>query len=182
MGITPAGASRRFTLPDDIVERFRARDESAYNQLVDVAFAPLVRFAYGFLGSYDVAQDVVQTVFVRIVQHGSEFSPRASIVPYLYAAVRNASLNVLRDSNTASRINNALILEEKNVAGSSDITDIADYLDGLTERQSSALRLRFIEQRTVPEIAATLNISVTAVKNLITRALETIRARYKGEQ
>lgn len=182
MGIPPAGASRRFTLPGDIAERLRARDESAYNQLVDVAFAPLVRFAHGFVGSYDVAQDVVQTVLVRIVQQGSEFAPRTPMVPYLYAAVRNASLNVLRDRSTASRINDALMLEEKDVAGGGDIIDIADYLDGLTERQSSALRLRFIEQRTVPEIAATLNISGTAVKNLITRALETIRARYKGEQ
>lgn len=54
----------------------------------------LLRFAYGFLGRRELAEDIVQDAFLKLHHCWEDVqSPR----PWLYRCVRNLSLNYLRD-------------------------------------------------------------------------------------
>lgn len=176
--------SQPFTLPDDILPRLRSREEGAYRELVKHAFGPMVRFAHGFVHSYDLASDVVQEVFVRIVEMGERFDPQGPLVAYLYAAVRNRALNMLRGENreAARAVRAATVMPQLENSGQSEPdSNMGEFLAMLTELQSTAIRLRFVEQRTIPEIAHTLGISVTSTERLIRRALSTLKARMSAE-
>src|SRR5262245_66400480 len=56
----------------------------------------IYRTAFGVTGSSEDAEDVLQTIFLRLL--GREFPPDLKINPrgYLYRAAVNASLNVIR--------------------------------------------------------------------------------------
>jgi hypothetical protein len=104
-----AGKKRReavgrhaFELAPELIERVRSRDVLAFDTLVQIAFEPLVRFAYSFVHTQD-AEDIVQDVFVRVWQLGSTWHPTGSAAAYLLAAVRNEALKVLRHRRVAAR-------------------------------------------------------------------------------
>lgn len=175
----------RLELPEDIVKRLRTGDESAYEQLINTAFTPLTYFAYELVGSYESAEDIVQDVFIKILELGETFEPRGPLPVYLYSAVRNRALNVLRHSAVAQRHVAAALHDEATSSQTSgdqpSFNDIDTYLNGLTERQRTAVYLRFVDQRTVPEISAILQVSQTAVEGLLRRALKTIRESYRPD-
>ena len=56
--------------------------------------SPLLRYAYGLVGQRETAQDLVQEAFLKLHAHWDDVTnPRA----WLFRAVRNLSLNHLRD-------------------------------------------------------------------------------------
>jgi RNA polymerase sigma factor (sigma-70 family) len=87
----------------------------------------------------------------------------------------------LRDTKTGERVMGKAINETSLDDFSADKTfqSIEEYMAGLTERQATVLRLRFIEQRTIPEISAMLGVSSTAIKNLVNRAIRALRENYR---
>lgn len=59
--------------------------------------APLVyRTAWGVLGSREDAEDVVQTVFLKLLQRESPVEIRTNPGGYLYRAAVNAALDILK--------------------------------------------------------------------------------------
>lgn len=167
---------QRLELPEDLLPRLRARDERAYRQLLETCFAPLSRFAYRIVGSEDVAQDVVQDVLVKVAEMGSAFDPKGSLVAYLYASVRNHALNTIRGNARTSERERKFAEDDAPVQ---TFNSIEDFLTNLTERQRSAVYLRFVEQRTVPEVAEGLGISVSGTEQLLSRAIKALKEGYK---
>lgn len=173
-------SNSRVHLPDDILPRLRARDESAYRQLIDLAFTPLARFANEFVNSYDQAEDIVQDVLVKIFEKGRDFSPGDSLITYLFAAVRNRCLNVIRDRGVAQKYN-ATIAIETGLSNSADVTDptnIDHLVKNLTEQQRTAVNLRYVEQLSMAEIASVLGVTVSAAEKLLARALKSLKDSF----
>src|SRR3569833_1422832 len=90
-------------LSDDILDRLRIRDEAAYKELVECIGPELVSFAAQKLHSVDAAQDIVQDIFYHLWQQGERFQPSGPLVPYLFAAVRNRTLDVLKHERIVQR-------------------------------------------------------------------------------
>lgn len=107
MSIEEARAVATAYLPDEDeasqVVRIRAGDEAACEALYLRYHGPLWRFAYGFVGSRDVAEDIVQDVFLALwrgrVPWDVANAPRA----WLYGAVRHRALYHLRHARDAAR-------------------------------------------------------------------------------
>lgn len=71
-----------------------AGNASALRQVFETEESALLRFAFGLLGQRETAEDVVQEAFLKLHAHWDEVeNPRA----WLYRAVRNLSLNHIRD-------------------------------------------------------------------------------------
>jgi RNA polymerase sigma-70 factor (ECF subfamily) len=73
------------TLPEDIEELFREHYQILY------------RSAYGVTGSRQDAEDVLQSLFVKLLQNGVPPELKQSPARYLHRAAVNLSLNVLRN-------------------------------------------------------------------------------------
>ena len=74
----------------DLLRRVRAGDASAMSALYARHQAPLFRFAVLRAGSADTAADVVQDVFVALIEGKLAFDPmRGALSSFLYGVARN---------------------------------------------------------------------------------------------
>jgi RNA polymerase sigma-70 factor (ECF subfamily) len=182
---------QRIELPTDILIRLRAREESAYKELVDCLGPALVNFAAQKLHSVDTAQDIVQEVLYRIWQQGEHFSPRGTVVTYLWAAVRNRVLNVLKHERIVRRSHSVFAEDaaraeelsreasaDAKIESEEDLRRLRRALATLTEHQRTAFFLRYDQELTIPEIASVLGISPKGVERLMTRVRQIVREQF----
>lgn len=74
----------------DLLRRMRAGDASAMSALYQRHQAPLFRFSVLRAGSSDIAADVVQDVFIALIEGKLAFDPmRGSLSSFLYGVARN---------------------------------------------------------------------------------------------
>jgi RNA polymerase sigma-70 factor, ECF subfamily len=138
------------------------------------AYGPaLVRKAERVLRSREDAVDVVHALFVDLIPRWSKDVD----LPYLYRAVTNRCLNVLRDRSTRAR----LLEREQQVAtpiGRVRLDDtivgiglIAALADRLDQAHLEVLVARFVDDMTQEEIADHLGVS----RKTIGKRLDRIR-------
>lgn len=94
--VGPAGEIPAWT-DAEMVARLRMGDEPAFDTLMREMGPRLCAFATRYVGSDDVAQEIVQDVFVNVWMGRHGFVVRDTLRTYLYRAVRNRALNVGRD-------------------------------------------------------------------------------------
>lgn len=69
---------------------------SNFNQLYCSYYAALCYFSLKIVGDKNTAEDVVEDVFVSLLNSKREFSETDNLKAWLYTATRNMSLNYLR--------------------------------------------------------------------------------------
>jgi len=137
------------------------------------AYGPaLVRKAERILRSREDAVDVVHALFVDLIPRWS----RDVDLPYLYRAVTNRCLNLLRDRGTRARLLEreqpapvARVRLDEQIVGSTLIAQLADRLD---QGHLEVLVCRFVDDMTQDEIASHLGLS----RKTIGKRLDRIRA------
>ena len=172
-------------------------DVAAFEAVVRTYGPPLTRFATGLLGGRDAADDVVQDVLWRVWDGRAAWRPTVSLSAYLYAAVRNRALNALERDRVRARhgdaTRDAAAHDPALYAAPSpaEITEAAaDASDrtalvrrafaALTERQQTAVRLRYEDGLSFADVAASLGVSVSAAEQLVARAIRVLRSEITG--
>lgn len=168
-----------------LVERLRAGDRDAFEEVFRANYGRLADYARGLVGSQDAAEDVVQEVFVTLwTKRGSVSSPD-NLVAYLFRSVRNRGLNFLRHQRLVTDFRSRKAAEGVPQAAPADReavdAEIAEALaaavDALPPRCREVFQLSRERGLTYPEIAETLGISIKTVETQMGRALKAIRAR-----
>jgi RNA polymerase sigma-70 factor (ECF subfamily) len=149
------------------------------------AFGPaLVRKAERMLRSREDAVDVVHALFADLLPSWSS----SVDLPYLYRAVTNRCLNLVRDRGTRARL-----LEREAIAAApigrvrldDEVVGIG-LLGALAERLDDGhlqvLVCRFIDDMTQDEIAGHLKISRKTVGKRMDRIRNTVTALRGGEE
>jgi len=76
-----------------LIERLRRNDRKAYSELFDGYFDKLFTFALNMVFREDVANDIVQEVFIAIYEKSVLKNYQGSLKAYLYTSVRNRCYN-----------------------------------------------------------------------------------------
>src|SRR5688572_761538 len=153
--------------------------------------ADLCDFAYSYVRSTAVAEEIVQDVFFRIWVGRHQWELRGSLRTYLYSATRNASLNYLRHDRVErrwmERVVNEGVLRGDNIkvaTASDELVTTAELataatraVEQLPERCQLIYRLTRQHHLSYAEVAQMLHISVRTVENQIGIALKTLRRR-----
>jgi RNA polymerase sigma-70 factor (ECF subfamily) len=181
--------------PDgDLVSRWKAGDDSAFESLVrrhqSRVFGLLVRM----LGSREEAEDVAQEAFLSLYRHGRRFRHDARFSTFVYRVAANAALNRRR---TLGRSNARIIKLQSRQAAGDDLPasprdpEAATYGAQVQQQVQRALLqlppdlraatvLYDLEGLSYQEIAAVLEIPEGTVKSRIHRARSALRDRLKG--
>lgn len=165
-------------------------DWSAFGAVYAAHYEALCRYALRFLRSRQGAEDLVHDVFLRIWRDREQIEIRGSVRSYLYAAVRNRSLDVLRRARTEVAVTEAAQRMESAVSGG-EVSGEADAslaaaelaaalqraIDELPPRVRETILLRWQRQLTNREIAEALGVTLKTVEAHLARAYRALRER-----
>lgn len=126
----------------------------------------IFRTAYRITGNAADAEDVLQTIFLRLLRQPAGGTPLEQEESYLRRAAVNASLDVIRQKQT----NRSVPLNEASAAGTqespteSGLKDcLRRALHTLSERSAEIFTLRYFEDLSNQQIAGALDISQVLV-------------------
>jgi RNA polymerase sigma-70 factor (ECF subfamily) len=91
-----APAAREEVTDEVLMMRFQGGDRSAFAVLVRRHKTPLYNFIVRQIRVPQVAEDLVQDVFVKIVQNAADFKHEARFTTWAYAISRNVCIDHLR--------------------------------------------------------------------------------------
>lgn len=170
--------------------RVQAGDAFAFEQLMQRYHGRLVRILRHVAGSDDLAEDLAQDVFLRVFRARASYLPTAKFSTWLFHIAHNVASNALRDRKRRKEFqvlapsgSHSAILSLEQMAMAStgqmpvrrfDKVERAEMVrlavDALNERQRMALLLCKFEGLSYQEIAEAMELSVQAVKSLLSRA------------
>jgi RNA polymerase sigma-70 factor, ECF subfamily len=173
-------------------------NEHALEKVYKASFRSVVYYATEITGQPQLAEEVVQDVFLKIWQSRSELVIKGSFKAYLFQSVHNHALNAIRQQKTRKESVN-LITTEKTWQFISDNFKIDDNLiekifsdeteaiieqsiKELPDQCSKVFLMSRFESLKNEEIAAQLGLSENTVKTHIYRALQKIALALKKEK
>lgn len=143
------------------------------------------RAAYRMTGNAGDAEDVLQTVFLRLARH-ARFPEIDNLPAYLHRSAVNASLDILRrskESRTLSLDDEGHHVEAASANTIQPSTEIRDWLRQalarLNPRSAEMFVLRFIEDYSNREIAAMMNTSAAVVAVVLHRARAQLKKDFR---
>lgn len=165
--------------PDkELMQRIAKGDDRAFEQLFRLYYARLVVFARKFISDRDLAQSIVQSVFVKMWEK-RETLQIINPAPYLMIAVRNHCFNELKKQKVL------VSLEDKKGEvfdrPDDDIPDedVADKVQGIISemppQRQKIFRLNRFDGLKYKEIAVMLGLSIKTVEAQMGKALQFLR-------
>ncbi|MEA2763077.1 MAG: hypothetical protein QOD47_2361 [Gemmatimonadaceae bacterium] len=178
-----------------LVIRIRGGDEGAFEALYLAHHDELWRFAYSYVRSRDVAEELVQDVFLAVWGTRATWEVNTRVRAWLYASVRHLALNHLRHERVVARtigIGTRSLEAGEQSPGSAQIDSmtmgeppmdqqltleaeelakaVGRAIASLPERRRIAMTLRWKHDMSSLEIARVLGTTPEAVRTLLTRA------------
>ncbi len=193
MNVGPAPGEQR-DADAELMVRFQRGDEAAFTALVRSYQGRIVSLAYRYLGSAADAEDLAQEVFLRVYRAKETYEPSARFSTWVYRITANASLNFLRGRKARRKVSGSMPGGE-NEDASVDFEDegaespgermekdelavvLRRIVDDLPERQRMAIVLNKYEGLSYEDVASAMEMSVMAVKSLLTRARVNIKEK-----
>jgi RNA polymerase sigma-70 factor (ECF subfamily) len=156
----------------ELVTALRAGDAVAFDELYRRHRDWVLRLAHRVTGSGTDALDVLQETFLYLLRKAPELELRVRMTTLLFPVVRNLSLQRRRQRGTASAAVEPLA-EDPPLASAEELVAA---LGGLPEAQRQALLLRFVDGKSLQEIAAAQGVPLGTVKSRLHQALATLRS------
>lgn len=158
-----------------------------FDKIYVLYYSRMFRFAKEYVLFDEDAENIVQDVFLLLWEKREVLDIQISLVSYLFALVRNKSLDYLRHKVIADEYKQELsakltALELLNYSFTSD-EEIEQILmtaiNKLPERCRQVFLKSRIEGKKNREIANELNLTVSTVENQMTIALRKLRVELK---
>jgi RNA polymerase sigma-70 factor (ECF subfamily) len=144
----------------------------------------LCYFAFTMLESKEMAEDMVQDVFLRLQGRMNDFFAENALKSFLYLAVKNACLNQLKHravkekhAETADLSTSEDPVALNNLIRAEVYGEVHLALMGLPDGCKRVITLSFFEGMKNEEIARALDLSINTVKTQKKRALQLLRLK-----
>lgn len=152
----------------------RRKDALAWTELFEEHRHLIFRAALTQVRDQHLAEDVTSQVFLEAVEGIGRYRDRGKpITAWLLTIARQRSLDTLRKQRRQAPPGSAAA----DGAWAFSAAPALDALDGLSPDQREVMHLRFVEDRSIEDVAALTGRSTSAVKSLQHRALRQLRAR-----
>lgn len=161
-------------------------DEPTFEQVFKEHYGALHAYSNVILKDSDGAEEVVQTVFLKLWERRSELRITTSLKAYLYKAVYHYSLNQIKHQKVRQRhweethyiMNQHLSPDNSQIIEGQEnelVKRIQQTLDALPDKCRMVFHLSRFEELKYGEIAEQLGISVKTVEVHMSKALKTLR-------
>lgn len=170
---------------EDIISAIREGNTVAFQHVFDSCYESLCGYAFTVLRDSAEAEDIVQSVFMKLWEKRDSLEIRQSVRSYLFKAVYNQCLNHIEHRGVKTRYQAYSQMDAVQAS-----TDAEPFPDDLDQRIRTAVdhlppqcRKIFVMSRydglRYPEISSRLNLSVNTIQNQICKALRILREELK---
>ena len=177
--------------------RAKGGDLQAFEELVEKYKQPVVNLMYRMLHDLSEAEDLAQTVFLRVFQSASRYEVSAKFSTWIFTIARHVCLNEIRrrsrhpaeslessqndtEEQPARQFEDRKSFTPPEACLHGELEEkIQEALDQLPEKQRLAVLMCRQEELSYEEIAEVLGLSLPATKSLIHRARETLKEKLK---
>jgi RNA polymerase sigma-70 factor (family 1) len=173
----------------DLVERLQKGDVEAFDMIYEKYAGKLYAFGLKYLRSTDEAEELVQSVFLKLWENYKNLKKESSFKSYLFTIAYNDICNLFRKRNYVQKFISDILYE--NSQSSSETENSIDYksvleqvqqiINKLPDRQRTIFMKSRNEGKSTKEIAEELGLSPGTVDNYISEALKFIRSRLRNE-
>ena len=177
-----AGPATVIDLEQELMLRFKAGDDQAFEALYRRIRGPVFRFALRMLGEEPAAEELAQEILLRVYRARTRYQPQARFRTWLFRIATNACLNERRRAwrrhEVGTRLGTAGLdhraLPASDPAARYDQAQMARAIQralaALPPRQRAAVVLARWEGCSMRDIAHSLDTTAGAAKLLLHRA------------
>ena len=176
----------------ELMLRVKEGDGTSFGVLLEKHRASVIHFVYRLVQEQAIAEELAQEVFLRVYRSRSSYAPTAKFKTWLFRIATHLALNWLRDERhargqerlddgpadlPARQISDRRPSVEQEMVREVKREEIRRAVAALPEKQRAAVLMHKYEEMEYTQIAKVLGCSDSAVKSLLFRAYETLRAR-----
>lgn len=187
-----AGLAAAIDYDAELMLRVKDGDEASFGVLLEKHRNPVIHFLYRMVQNPAVAEELAQEVFLRVYRSRASYEPTAKFTTWLFRIATHLALNSLRDGKNERRqeslddtfenqpareVTDARPSVEQSMVYQARMGEVKKAIQTLPEKQRAAVLMHKYEEMEYSQIARALGCSESAVKSLLFRAYETLRAR-----
>jgi RNA polymerase sigma-70 factor (ECF subfamily) len=176
----------------ELMLRVKEGDGASFTILLEKHRLPVIHFLYRMVQNQAVAEELAQEVFLRVYRSRGSYEPTAKFTTWLFRIATHLALNSLRDGKhrrleehldddspetPVRQVSDQRPTVEQRMLHQSRLEEIRRAVATLPEKQRAAVLMHKYEEMEYSQIAKVLNCSESAIKSLLFRAYETLRAR-----
>lgn len=170
-----------------LINELQKGNEKAFRKLFDMYRLDVYRYSYSILKSESNAEEIVQEVFLKIWMNREGINPDQSLKSLIFLITRNLSFNFLRKAVNDTELRRAIFYQSQDSCNTTERDiEMAEYkligataIDRLPPRSRQIFKMSREEDRSYQEISDELGISLSTVKNHMTKSLSFIRSFLK---
>ena len=161
----------------ELIELINKGDPEAFERLYYRYREWIYRLAWRITHNRADALDVLQETFTYLLGKFPGFELTSSMTTFLYPAVRHISITISSKKNRIKTDEDILNEQEAATSQETDLSrsELAAVLAILPNEQREVLLMRFVDDMSLQEIAAALNIPIGTVKSRLHNSLRTLR-------
>jgi len=176
----------------ELMLRVKEGDGASFNVLLDKYRSSVIHFLYRMIQNHAVAEELAQEVFLRVYRSRGTYEPTAKFTTWLFRIATHLALNSLRDGRNersqerlddnsddlpARQVSDRHPTIEATLVYQARLEEVRTAIAALPQKQRAAVLMHKYEEMEYSQIAKVLTCSESAVKSLLFRAYETLRAR-----
>jgi RNA polymerase sigma-70 factor, ECF subfamily len=160
-------------------------DQSAFKLVFDTSYESLCQYACTILKDMDEAEDVVQSVFIKIWENREDLDIKHTIRSYLFKAVYHRCINQLEHRAIKLKYQDHGLRDASTHIQHPEVfpNELEDHIrkaiSALPPQCKAVFLLSRYEELRYAEIARKMNISVNTVENQISKALKILRSELR---
>src|SRR5437870_1530243 len=176
----------------ELMLRVKEGDCASFDLLLEKHRSAVIHFLYRMVQNHAIAEELAQEVFLRVYRSRATYEPTAKFTTWLFRIATHLALNWLRDGKSergqeyldeksddmpVREVSDRRPSIEQDLVYEVRIEEIRHAIAGLPDKQRAAVLMHKYEEMEYSQIARILSCSESAVKSLLFRAYETLRAR-----
>ena len=168
-----------------LIERCRSGDRQAFEALLVEYEKPVFNAAYRMLNSRDDAQDVTQTVFLKVFENIDQFDPSRRFFSWIYRITLNESINWLGKKNRLEPLTYEAAFEgkgpEQEVESANVAANVQAALMTIKSDYRSVVVLKHFLGCSYMEISQILDVPKKTVKSRLYTARQQLKDALTGK-
>ncbi len=177
----------RTKIDSDLIRGLKKNNHDSFEKLFDHYSQILFQFSFSYLKSKEVAEEVVQEVFIKIWDNRNNLRTDTSFKSYLFTIALNSIRKWFNKQARQNNLEHDVLLEFSNdTEGFDDNQDyqmlldkLDEFIQQMPEKRKQVFIKKKIEGKSLKEISVELSITTKTVEYHISEGMKFLKKKFE---